>query len=51
MSENEIELFNMMYENDDPEQAVLVAINLFSAFLERCEAGQVLPDDDLQESP
>lgn len=35
MSENEIELFNMLYENDDPEQAVLTAIKVFAAFLEQ----------------
>ena len=35
MSENEIALFNMIYENDDPEQAVLTAIMVFTAFLEQ----------------
>ena len=38
MSENEIELFNMLYENDNPEQAVLTAITVFAAFLEQLEA-------------
>lgn len=37
MSENEIALFNMVYENDNPEQAVLTAIKVFAAFLERLE--------------
>ena len=35
MSKNEIELFNMLYENDCAEQGVLTAIKVFSAFLER----------------
>lgn len=42
MSENEIMLFNMIYENDNPEQAVLTAIEVFTAFLERLEAVPVL---------
>lgn len=42
MSENEIMLFNMIYENDNPEQAVLTAIEVFTAFLEQLEAVPVL---------
>ena len=42
MNENEIALFNMIYENDNPEQAVLVAIKVFAAFLEQLEEGQEL---------
>ena len=34
MSQNEIELFNMLHENN-AEQAVLTAIKVFSAFLEQ----------------
>ena len=37
MSENETRLFNMLYENDEPEQALLTAIKVFSAFLEQLE--------------
>ena len=40
MNENEIALFNMIYENDNPEQAVLVAIKVFAAFLEQLGATQ-----------
>jgi hypothetical protein len=40
MSENEIRLFNMLYENDNPEQAVETAITVFAAFLELLEADQ-----------
>ena len=35
MSTHEAELFNIIYENDNPEQAVLTAIKTFAAFLER----------------
>ena len=35
MNENEITLFNMIYENDNPELAVLTAIKVFAAFLEQ----------------
>ena len=35
MSKNEIELFNMLYENDCAEQGVITAIKVFSAFLEQ----------------
>lgn len=35
MNENEITLLNMIYENDRPDQAVLVAIKVFAAFLEQ----------------
>jgi hypothetical protein len=35
VSENEIVLFNMLYENDNAEQALLTAIKVFSAFLEQ----------------
>ena len=37
MSKNEIELFNMLYENDNAEQAVLTAITVFAAFLKQLE--------------
>jgi hypothetical protein len=38
MSKYEKELFDIVNENDNPEQAVLTAINVFVAFLERLEA-------------
>ena len=34
MRKNEVELFNVLYENDT-EQAMLTAITVFSAFLEQ----------------
>jgi hypothetical protein len=42
MSENEIVLFNMLYENDNPEQAVQTAIKVFAAFLEQLEVDREL---------
>ena len=35
MSSQETELFKIIYENDNPEQAVLTAIKTFAAFLEQ----------------
>ena len=34
MSAQELELFEIIYENDNPEQAVMTAIKTFAAFLE-----------------
>ena len=42
MENYEKELAEIIGENDNPEQAVLVAIKVFSAFLEQLEEGQVL---------
>lgn len=36
-NENEDELLRMVFENDNPEQAVLTAIKVFAAFLEQLE--------------
>lgn len=35
MPANEIELMNIIYECDKPDQAVMTAIKVFAAFLER----------------
>lgn len=35
MSTHEIELFKIISENENPEQAVLTAIEVFTAFLEQ----------------
>ena len=50
MSNNEKELFNIIYENDNPEQSVLTAIKVFSAFLEQLEVSPMPRLADLQES-
>jgi hypothetical protein len=38
MSKYEKELFDIVNENDNPEQTVLTAIKVFAAFLEQLEA-------------
>lgn len=38
MSTHEIELFKIINENDNPEKAVLTAIEVFTAFLAQLEA-------------
>lgn len=50
MSTQEIELFKIIHESEDPEQAVLTAIEIFTAFLERPEEVPMLQADDLQVS-
>lgn len=50
MNENEITLFNIINENDNPEQAVLTAIEVFTAFLEQLEAAPELQTACLQVS-
>ena len=50
MSTHEAELFNIIYENDNPEQAVLTAIKVFTAFLEQLEEAPEQQPGDLQES-
>ena len=40
MSTHEKELFKIINENDNPEQAVLIAIKVFAAFLAQHEACQ-----------
>ena len=50
MSTHELELFKIIYENDNPEKAVLTAIEVFTAFLERLEEVPEQPLVGLQES-
>ena len=50
MSTHEIELFKIIYENDNPEQAVLTAIKVFAAFLEQLEVAPEPQVVCLQES-
>ena len=42
MSQNEIELFNILYEHN-AEQAMLTAIKVFAAFLEQLEEAPTPP--------
>ena len=50
LSKNENELMRMISENDNPEMAVLTAIEVFTAFLGQLEAVPVLQVACLQES-
>lgn len=43
MVHNEMRLFELIQGNDNPEQAVLLAINVFSAFLMQLEECPELP--------
>ena len=40
LRKNEKELFDIIRENDKPEQAAIIAVKVFAAFLERLEADQ-----------
>ena len=42
ITENEMELLKIINENDNPEQALLTAITVFSAFVEQLEEAPVL---------
>lgn len=50
MSAHEEELFKIIGESDDPAQAVMTAIKVFSAFLEQLSVDQEPPAVDLQVS-
>ena len=50
MSKNEIELISVLRENDNPEQALMIAIEIFTAFLEQPEAVPTLQTVYPQES-
>lgn len=50
MSSFERELISIIQESENPEQAVLTAIKVFSAFLEQLEASPMLEVDVLQVS-
>ena len=47
---HEEELFKIIGESDDPEQAVMTAIKVFAAFLEQLAEDPEPPAVDLQES-
>lgn len=50
MSTHEIELFKIISESNNPEEAVLTAIKVFAAFLEQLGADQELRPACSQES-
>ena len=47
MAINERELFELINESGDPEQAVLIAIRVFASFLEQLGEAPMLQADDL----
>jgi hypothetical protein len=47
LREKEEELLKIIRENDNPEQAVMTAIKIFTAFLERPEEAPMLQPVDL----
>lgn len=47
MTKNEYELFDILRESEEPELCVLTAIKVFSSFVEKHEAAQVLQAEDL----
>ena len=49
-NENEEEFMKIIRENDKPEQAAVIAIKVFAAFLARLEADQELQPVCLRES-
>ena len=50
MKGTEAELMNMIYEHENPEEAVLIAIKVFSAFLEQLAEAPMPQPGDLLES-
>lgn len=50
LRKNEKELFDIISENDKPEQAAIIAVKVFAAFLAQLEADQELPTVCLRES-
>ena len=50
LRKKEEELFEIIRENDNPEQTLLTAIKVFSAFVEQLEAVPKPRLDDLRES-
>ena len=50
LRKKEEELFDIIRENDNPEQAAIIAVKVFAAFLAQLEANQELPTVCLRES-
>ena len=50
LRKKEEELFEIIRENDNPEQAAMIAVKVFAAFLAQLEADQELPPVYLRES-
>ena len=50
LRKNEKELFDIISENDNPEQAAIIAVKVFAAFLAQLEADQEPQPACLRES-
>lgn len=50
LRQKEEELMKIIRENDKPEQAAIIAVKVFAAFLAQLEADQELPTVYLRES-
>ena len=48
MTNNHIELLNLVRENDKPEEALQIAVEIISSFLEQCVSYQEPSPDFLQ---
>ena len=48
MTENEATLLNMIRENDNPEQALLIAVGIIADYLKRCELSELKSSDELR---
>ena len=49
MTNNQIELLNIVCEDDNPEQAICIAVEIISSFLRQYESCQEPSPDFLQE--
>ena len=50
MTDNEMELINIIRESDDPEKVVSYMLNLFLDYLRKSVPSQEMPSADLRES-
>ena len=49
MTENETTLLNMIRENNNPEQALLIAVGIITDHLKHCELSELKSSDELRE--
>ena len=49
MTANEIKLLDLIENNDNPEQALLIAVGIITDHLKRCELSELKSSDELRE--
>ena len=49
MTDNEIELINIIREHDNPELALITAVEIIVEYLNRLESSELLPSVDFRE--